>query len=233
MDRNLISDLIYDANNLGVITFSEFITPNIYKKITSKYMDINIYSFGIIRKIFAFVPNYIDDFEFPIKLLKIEVSNKFRVYTHRDFLGSIMGLNIKRELIGDIFVSDNIAYVYVMSDISDFIIHNLNKIGINNCTVEISDKTNLDFKYEDIKCIISSFRLDNIVSAITNQSRQNTELYIQQGLCMVDYEVCIDKSKLIYENTILSLKKYGRYIVGSEDRKTKKDKIVLNIKKFI
>ena len=50
---------------------------------------------------------------------------------------------------------------------------------------------------------------------------------------MVDYEVCLDKSKLIYENTILSLKKYGRYIVGSEDRKTKKDKIVLNIKKFI
>ena len=52
-------------------------------------------------------------FEPPIKVVKIEpVSKKFSdALTHRDFLGAIMSLGIKREVLGDIVVRENIGYV--------------------------------------------------------------------------------------------------------------------------
>lgn len=230
---NKILDLIFNAKDWGVVTFSDFITPNLYKKIQNKYEDINIQSFGKIRKIFAFIPEYITDFEFPIKLLEIKVNNKFKLYTNRDFLGSIMSLNIKRSMFGDIFVKNNTAYVYVLDDIYEFMISNLTKVGLNECKVSISNKVDLDFDFEELYLTISSNRLDNLISAITNMSRNECVSYIEQGFCTVDYEPCLQKSKIINEGTILSLKKYGRFIVGNEIRKTKKYKTVINVKKFI
>ncbi|WP_068449367.1 YlmH/Sll1252 family protein [Caviibacter abscessus] len=230
---NTILDLIFNAKDSGIITFSEFITPEIYKKIQSKYDDINIESFGKIRKIYAFIPNHIKDFDFPIKLLEIKVNNKFKTYTNRDFLGSIMALNIKRSLLGDIFVKNNVAYVYVLEDIVEFIMSNLKKIGLNNCLISISDKKDLEFKFESLYLTISSNRLDNLICAITNMSRNESVLYIEQGFCKLNYELCLQKSKIIDSGSILSLKKYGRFLVGSAVRRTKKDKIVINIQKFI
>lgn len=230
---NKILDLIFNAKDWGVVTFSDFITPNLYKKMQGKYESINIHSFGKIRKIFAFVPEHITDYEFPIKLLEIKVNNKFKTYTNRDFLGSIMSLNIKRSMLGDIFVKNNTAYVYVLENISEFILSNLTKVGLNECEVNISDEVDLDFDFEELYLTVSSNRLDNLISSITNMSRNECVLYINQGFCMVDYELCLQKSKIINSHTILSLKGYGRFLIGDKIRKTKKDKLVINIKKFI
>lgn len=232
MDDKIL-DLIFEAKNFGVVTFSDFITPNIYKKIQSKYEDINIESFGKIRKIYAFIPDFIKDFNFPVKLLEIKVNNKFKNYNNRDFLGSIMSLNIKRSLLGDLFVKNNVAYIYVLENIAKFIISNLNKIGFNDCEISISDKCDLDFEFEDLYLTVSSERLDNLICSITNMSRNECALYINQGLCTVDYEICLQKSKIINSDTILSLKGYGRFLVSERIRKTKKDKLIIKIKKFI
>ena len=47
--------------------------------------------------------------QFPISFIKIEPSSKKFAdkLTHRDFLGSLMGLGIKRETLGDIIIKDN------------------------------------------------------------------------------------------------------------------------------
>ncbi|WP_068267906.1 hypothetical protein [Caviibacter abscessus] len=93
---------------------------------------------------------------------------------------------------------------------------NLKKIGLNNCLISISDKKDLEFKFESLYLTISSNRLDNLICAITNMSRNESVLYIEQGFCKLNYELCLQKSKIIDSGSILSLKKYGRFLVGSE-----------------
>lgn len=229
-----ILELLNIANNEGYITYTNFLTPNLYINLANKYNNVNIFSFGKIRKIFAFVPEYYENYTLPISLLKISVNNKFRKYEHKDFLGSIMALNIKRELIGDIFVKDNIAYVYIINTVEKTIISHLKEVGKNSCIVDkIDEKIELEYDYENIKINIASNRLDNIVSSLTNYSREKSKDFITQGLVMLNYEICYDISKEIKTDSILSIRKYGKYIVKDVEKITKKNKLILNISKFI
>jgi RNA-binding protein YlmH len=71
-------------------------------------------------QICVFMPDYpvqLDLFEF-IRATK----SKQDTLTHRDYLGSLMGLQLKRECIGDIFVHDDGADIVVLREIADSLI---------------------------------------------------------------------------------------------------------------
>lgn len=54
--------------------------------------------------------------EFPVKIIKAEpLSQKFAdKLSHRDFLGSLMGLGIKRNVLGDIVIKENTGYIFAL-----------------------------------------------------------------------------------------------------------------------
>ena len=56
--------------------------------------------------------------------------------THRDFLGSVIGLGIERTKLGDIIVRDNEGYIFVNESISEYITENLSKVKHTNVRVE-------------------------------------------------------------------------------------------------
>ena len=90
------------------------------------------------RKVLGFFPDWYEDYSahFPVKAIEIIPSDTENL-THRDYLGSIMGLGIKRECIGDIIQKDDGAYVFAGDEIIDFLIGNLDKIGHRNVKVKI------------------------------------------------------------------------------------------------
>lgn len=213
---------------IGVCT-EIFVTPNIYKKLSKNYGNIYTYTKGYDRKQICFTP-YEPEFEYSI--LEIRINNKFREYTHKDFLGSLMGLNIKREMIGDIFVENNVGYIIVSNSILEVITKNLKHIGKNECKIEISNKENFSYNYKDIKSNINSNRLDNFVSDITNLSRNKAVELIEAGLVQIDYEVCKEKNKVVKKNDILTIRKYGKFLISEELEDSKKGKKRWIIKKY-
>ncbi len=68
--------------------------------------------------------------EFPVKIIKAEpLSQKFAdKLSHRDFLGSLMGLGIKRNVLGDIVIKENTGYIFCLDSIADYIVQNLDKV---------------------------------------------------------------------------------------------------------
>ena len=90
--------------------------------------------------------------DFPIKSLVIRYSNNV-VLTHRDILGSLMSLNISRETIGDIIVSDNRAVVFAYDTISDLIKNDITKIGKTG--VAVSEES-VDLKKEQLDALSSN-----------------------------------------------------------------------------
>ena len=66
------------------------------------------------RKILFFLPDYLD--EVPndeIKVVKASFAKGIKL-THRDFLGSALGLGIKRENTGDILICDDFAQIFIL-----------------------------------------------------------------------------------------------------------------------
>ena len=248
-----------------IVYTEEFYTPNIWKKLTDKIENIKIITDGIFensdRRQIVFIPigyyenDSFDTIEknkgkirlsnpnnsynqnFPCKLLKIIVNSKFKEYGHKDFLGSLMGLNIKRELMGDLIQDKENAYIPVSDKISDYILTELKQIGRALCTVKEIDIKNgeivPEYKYDDKFITIPSKRLDSIVSAITNLSRNKVIEPIEKGKVLIDYYEEKDKSKIVEIGSLITIRGYGKYKLFSEHGETKKGKERLLIKKYV
>ena len=71
------------------------------------------------RSVIFMYPFYMEyeDIENTLRFIQIEGNFKFKSISHKDYLGSLMNLGIKREKVGDIIIHENFCQVIVSSDI--------------------------------------------------------------------------------------------------------------------
>lgn len=182
------------------------------------------------RSLICMYPYYMEyeDIESPIKSLQIEGNFKFKEIKHKDYLGSLMNLGIKREKVGDINIHENFCQVVVSSDISDYILINLDKVARNSVKVVEIPKTDIKYnkpKLKEISLTVSSDRLDCLISGIYNISRQESCKLINSEKVFVDYEKITSTSKYIKKDSLISVRGKGRCIITDIGDITKKGKI--------
>lgn len=220
---------------------TDFLTPDeqyMLKKICDD-TGVNVYFFGgkgDYERAVAVMCCGEHDIEFPIDIIKITGNFKFEKLDHRDYLGAILSLGIKREKVGDINVYEDGAEIYIQKDISDYICFNLNKIKHTGIKVEKInfDKTREKIqRYKETLINIASLRLDCVVSAAAGFSRSEASSLIKNGDVKLNFIVLTDSSCKVKEEDLLSIKGYGRFLIGNIKGTTKKDRIVLSIKKFL
>ena len=124
--------------------------------------------------------------EFPIIALCIRpLSKKFSDdLNHRDFLGSLMNLGIKRELLGDIFVKENEALVFCRESIGAFIMENLTRVKHTSVRVlPAEDIGSITAPQKEEKIIqVASGRIDAVIAKVYNLSRQDALSLFPSGL---------------------------------------------------
>lgn len=216
----------------------DFYPPNIWRWFEKKFENSSckIESNGIFdgaeRRMISFNNSY--GISFPMKLLKVESTSKFNQLAHKDFLGGILATGIKRNKIGDLLVKDNVCYVPVHEDIEKFLVLNINKIGNCSCNIKVLEEYDLlpqiTFKEEVI--LVSSLRIDNIVSKLANVSRTKAQVMVDQGSVMLDYVRIRDKSYELKENERVTIKSVGKFIIGTIVGFSKNGKLKINIKKY-
>ncbi|MBZ9688036.1 RNA-binding protein [Clostridium estertheticum] len=244
-DKNLISNIfnkmqIAEKTNKIIFT-NEFLSPIIWNQISvlCENYKIKSYTNGIFkdsdRRMLSF-SSYEGPLIYPINLLKISNNSKFSTLHHKDYLGAIMSLGIKREKLGDLIIRDAVCYVPVCGDISSYIINNLNDIGNSHCSVSEYSYTSQELperKFEEKIVISTSLRLDGMVSAICNVSRNNSVGLISTGKILVNYFQCLKKDKIVKCNDTLTIRGYGKFVVKEIIGSTQKDRLKVEIKQFI
>lgn len=161
-----------------------------------------------------------------IKILKI-IPNKFsKKLFHKDYMGTILGLGIKREKIGDIILAnDNSAYVFVSSDVCEYIENTLRKIGheaVKIKRVKQLNSNDLKVDYNEKDITLTSYRLDNFIAHGFGISRKISSDLLEKKSVKVNYEDCINSLYEIKENDLVSVRGYGRLKVVKLDGQNKK-----------
>jgi RNA-binding protein YlmH len=235
---NLYERYLLSKNKNIPIFGKNFYTPNIWtwfeKNLSNK--DFKVESNGLFddseRRMISF--NNIYGSPFPMKLIKIESTSKFSNLTHRDFLGGILSLGIERNKIGDLLVDKNTCYVPVHEEIENFIIYNVDKISKVVCNVEVINNFELlpkvSFKEEII--LVSSLRIDGIVSRIINVSRSKAQAMIEQGQVLINYVKAKDKSYELKGEERITIRGFGKFILGNSIGNSKSGRIKIIIKKY-
>lgn len=168
-----------------------------------------------------------------IKLFKIYTVENIR---HQDILGSLFALNIDSSYFGDIVLFNDYYYVFVSEDLALYIKDNLKMVGNKKVSLEEVDLSvlgNYERKYEEKEMIISSLRVDNIISGIINTSRKIALDKIKNKEVVVNYDVMNKNSYILKENDIFSIRRYGKYKFVGIVKSTKKNNYIVKYLKYI
>ncbi len=161
----------------------------------------------------------------------------FRPLSHRDYLGAILNLGLERDAIGDIAVqNEQEAVLFCSRTLALFLTEHLTKVASDSVCVSLTtpDATFTDGRhYAPIRDTVASPRLDCVVAALTNLSREGAQSIIRQGLVELDFEATGEISLLLTPPAMLSIRGYGRFALRSFDGETKKGRLRMFAEKFV
>lgn len=168
-----------------------------------------------------------------IVCFKIIYNKSYLTLTHQNILGSLLSLNVKREVIGDI-LAEHDAF-FIIKEQAPFVIQEFTKIGSHSITLNEIDGSNLSrtIQLDENIAYIDSLRLDLVVSRLTKKSRNEANLMIENDLVSVNHLVVNKSTKTCVEKDIISIRKYGRFVLLNTQNQSKKGKIVLKYGKYI
>ncbi len=181
------------------------------------------------RKMAVFLPYPDTETVFPIACLHIRPrSVRFaQDLSHRDFLGSLIGLGITRDVIGDLFVKNSEAFVFVAEEIAPFICRELSKVSRTDVDASLCDSVPDSFLPcpVSMKINLASCRLDALVGAVYHLSRGNASALITQKRVFVNARCIENTSYAPKEGTIISVRGYGRFRFDTVTGATKKGRL--------
>lgn len=153
--------------------------------------------------------------------------------SHRDFLGAILSLQIKRELVGDILTAEGYAVVFVHETAAELVsaLDKIGKVGVScqkGITMPIPQQ-----QTKRIETTVSSLRLDCIVSAAVNISRDRSASLIKSGMVNADFSPCLNVSAEVKENTVISVRGSGRFRLSEISGESRKGRLRIVIEKYI
>lgn len=185
------------------------------------------------RKIAAFSDVPADEETFPIACVRISPrSRKFsQELTHRDFLGSVLGLGIKRETIGDIFICDSTAYALCTDVMAEYICNTLSCVNRTDVSCEIVDGIP-DEALPHVKeqfVNVASDRLDALLAAVYHLSRSQAAALVSQGKVFIDARLALSSFKEIPEGSVVSARGFGRFRYLGVEKTTRKMRLGVRV----
>lgn len=176
----------------------------------------------------------VDETLFPFKAITFLYCEQ-EALCHRDVLGALLGLGIRREKIGDIRCFDGRTVVFAHEDVHTFILEQVTKIGrvgVKACDGIIGELPQA-YQFKEIHLTVASARLDNIVKAVTSTAREKAAALIIGGMVAINHTPCESVCKSVCEGDILSIRGHGRFRIDALSDTTKKGRLVLIAQKYI
>lgn len=161
----------------------------------------------------------------------------FRDFTHRDYLGSLLSLGLERDVIGDIAPIDEYsAYVFVDCRVAGFLLDAELRVASDRVKVTravLPDGYRVERKYKPIADTVASPRLDGVVAALCNLSREAAKEKITAGDVEQNYEAVERPDAAVNAGDAISVRGVGKFCIDSVSDPTKKGRYRLLAKKYI
>lgn len=192
---------------------------------------------GAERLRVAFIErNFQGTVDFGVQALKISWDPRFRLLTHRDVLGSLMGLGIEREHFGDIIMQNGGAQLIVDATMADYVKQNFTKIAMVSVSVgdlPLSEILPKEEKIKEIRTTVASLRLDAVASSGFSLSRTKLVSSINAGLVQVNWQEAKGPAQEVKEGDIISLRGRGRMKIEAITGTSRKGRIGVYLKRFM
>lgn len=173
-----------------------------------------------------------------IRAIRIELNEEDKgKFFHRNYLGGIVKLGMKREKVGDIIVADDGADILVKEEIAESLKQGLGTLTrFENARIDIVELDNLkkqEIKLEELNIIVPSLRLDNFVSDLAKTSRNKAVQIIDSERVFINGQNEIKPSKQVKMGDVITIRGKGRFVVKEISGTTRSGRNVVKIEKYV
>ena len=140
-------------------------------------------------------------------------------------------------MIGDILPEDSFsATVFCSGRIAEFIVSSLQRVANDKVTVtktEVGEDFSREVKLQSKNSTVASARLDCVVGALCDLSRERAQELIKKENCQVDFILEVRPDRALTPPSVISVRGYGRFILRGFEGQTKKGRLKMVADKYI
>lgn len=175
-----------------------------------------------------------DEAAFPVTALTLHV-RAADALSHRDVLGSLLALGLKREAVGDILCGGDRVVVFVGSAVAPFVAQQLDRVGGAGVQVTVGYVAPLPaaHTFEPVRGTVASPRLDAVVRLAVGCAREEAARRIVSGLVSLDHVVCNAPARTVASGMVLSIRGTGRFAVEQIGPPTRKGRLNVVLQKYV
>ena len=243
-----VLDRAEQSRRRGIPAYTDFLSPQqqvqamelLYQAGFSEtdYVRLGGYE-GAERRLFCFLPDWMDGedaaLQSPIRCLRAAYRAEDQL-THRDFLGSLMGLGIVREKLGDILVGESSCDLLVLESVADYLSGSWDTAGrahLKLSQVELSSLHIPRQRCEEVRDTVSSLRLDALAATGFRLSRGKAAALVESGRVQVNWALCQKPDRLLEEGDVVSGRGCGKFEVAEVGGLTRKGRIAVTLKRYL
>ena len=173
--------------------------------------------------------------QFAIECLTIAAPHQERALTHRDYLGAVLSLGLRREAVGDVLVGPQGARVYCTPAAAALIERELASVG--RCAVQVlrgeaQAPQDGPAQPEEQTVTVPSLRLDAVLAAMLRVSRADAAGLIKSGVVSVNHIETARVHYEVYESDTIRVRGYGKFKVCRVGAQSKKGRTFLTVCRY-
>ena len=229
-----ISDKVDKYYETGEVQVTNFLDPAELVEVsaTIRYVEHVAYGgFGDAERKVLFIGVENVENNSHLALVRVEASNKL---SHRSVLGSLLGLGLKREMLGDIVIKDNFCDIIIVRNILDFVLTNVKYIGREKVKVQevaFADIIVPEDTSKEIRTTVSSLRIDSVISAGFGISREQSASLVKGECVKVNHVLTTGTAKSVKVGDLISVRGKGRLEVTEVVGQSRSGRVKIVLKK--
>ena len=191
------------------------------------------------RTVCAFLPDWQEEdlwleSDCPIRAIRCTWSGGS--LSHRDFLGSILGLGLDREKVGDLLVGEGECHILALEDVADFLILHLEQAGrvrLKTAPLPLHQLTPPAVKVKAIRDTVSSLRLDAVAASGFSLSRGKAADLISSGKMQLNHRECLKPDRPVAEGDVISCRGLGKCVLKEVGGPSRKGRIMIGLERYV
>jgi RNA-binding protein YlmH len=174
--------------------------------------------------------------EFQLALMQIEGNQRFVKLEHRDVMGALLNIGLKREKFGDIFVEEAGCQVILAREIAEFVrmqVTQIHRIPVELTEVPLDQVLTPSVRRAEKSVTVSSPRVDALIGEVYHLSRAKALVPIRAGKLKINWKVVDDPSRQVQAGDVISLAGYGRFQVLELTGPTRSGRMRIQVGMFV
>ncbi len=224
---------------------TDFLDPrqlSILKSLASQVQDVRVKGRGgypEAERVRALLyPAWLEPMEddFSLALIEIRGNRRFVKLEHRDVLGALLGIGLKREKFGDILLDEQGCQTIIAAEMAEFV--RMQVTQIHRIPVEL-----LQVPWEQLRVpaprlaeksvTVPSLRVDAVIGEVYNLSRAKALVPIRAGSCKINWKVVDDPSHPVQAGDVLSVGGFGRCKIIEVGGPTRSGRVRLTVGVYV